>query len=177
MSVFQPGEVVSPAEKALGEIMCDCHDNTPHQDGQSCAEIGEAKHACCEQAIQNHKPPPEIGGEQGYDGAGNALTQSRAALRASGGLKGTLWPDACAMSGGNPTQFFDFKFVCPKGGSYYDKQKGEVRFSGGSGTPGASFYMGQGRGKSQYQKYNELGQKLNPPTTDPPRPLESRACK
>ena len=122
-----------------------------------CREHGIDKHACCEEKIKNHKGPPDIGGERGYDKSGNALSQSREALEASGGLrKGMCFPDACALSGGQPSQFFDFKFPC-------------------AGEADGDFYLG-GRGRtSQFAKYSKLSKQLK--IKKPPKVITSRACR
>lgn len=147
------GAPVTPQE-ALQAIMCDCHRNTPRAADDDCRSHGEKKHECCEAAIQNHQAPPEIGGERGYSPTGKPLTQTRQQLKAAGGLrKGMSFPDACAMNGGQPTQFFDFKFPC-------------------GGEADADFYFPPGR--SQFDKYLKLSQKLN--MTLPPVPLTSRSC-
>lgn len=152
MGVTQYDKDASPEEKALQDIMCECHRTTPKPPG-GCKEHGEAKHACCEKAISKHTAPPEIGGERGYLKNG-----SPAAPRSSykpAPPKGSAFPDACAMSGGNPTQFFDFKFPC-------------------GGEADANFYMPKGR--SQYDKYLKIGKKLKPPVTKPPKAITSRNC-
>jgi hypothetical protein len=176
--VYQPSQPPSPEEKALGDIMCNCHATTPRSDDDDCKRLGDRKHDCCAAAIQNAKKPPNIGGEQGYDKAGNKLTQTRAQAEASGSLKDTAWPDACAQdAAGNPTQFFDFKFVCPRGVPNVNQKTGKIIWSSGSGSPGGDFYMRKGGKPSQFEKYRDLGKKLNPPTTKDPKPLESSACR
>ena len=141
----------STEEKALQDIMCKCHQNTPKPPG-GCKEHGIAKHACCEEAINKHKAPPEIGGERGYLKSGKP-----AKPRASYSPKppaGSSFPDACAMSGGQPTQFFDFKFPC-------------------GGESDADFFDPPGR--SQYDKYLKLSKKLG--MSKPPQVITSRACR
>ncbi|QSQ22079.1 hypothetical protein JY651_44250 [Pyxidicoccus parkwayensis] len=167
------GAPVTP-EGVLQQILCECHQKIQPKEGDTCASLGEAKHECCDKAIQNHKAPPHIDGERGYASDGTRLSQSRAQLKASGtSLKGTLWPDACSTdAAGNPTQFFDFKFVCPGGTQFYDRKTGEVRFSRGKGNPGADFYFPAG--KSQYDRYLALSEKLG--MTQPPKPLTSQSC-
>ncbi|HEX5745798.1 MAG TPA: hypothetical protein VFZ09_06120 [Archangium sp.] len=162
------------AQMVLQEILCECHKNTKPKPEDTCTSLGEAKHECCDMAIQNHKAPPHIAGERGYASDGSRLTQSRAQMKAAGTLKGTLWPDACSTdAAGNPTQFFDFKFVCPGGTQYYDKRTGEVRFSRGKGNPGADFYFPEG--KSQYDRYLKLSMRLG--VTEMPTPLTSQSCR
>ena len=170
---------VSDEEKALHDIMCECHRNPPPaKPPGECKEIGEAKHECCEKAIKSHTPPPNIGGEKGYLKNG-----SPAAPRSSykpAPPKGSGFPDACATdAAGNPTQFFDFKFICPDGTRYWDKNAnkgmGGYRTATGKGTADANFYFPKGR--SQYDKYKKIGKKLKPPVTKNPKPLTSRSCK
>jgi uncharacterized Zn-binding protein involved in type VI secretion len=183
MGVHQIDRTASPEERELYRIMCDCHYNTPVEDENDCVGNGNRKHECCEQAIAKHTPPPDLGGERGYqfDAAGNPSLvppgSTRASMAAAGTIKGTMWPDACAMSGGNPTQFFDFKFLCRGGTSYYDRHSGKVVNIPARGNADAMFYSGKGRGKSQYQKYKELGDKLNPPCSKDPKVITSRACR
>ena len=176
MTIVSQG-ALSPAtpEKALQDIMCDCHRAIQPTDADDCASLGEKKHECCDNAIKSHKPPPEIGGEQGYGKNGVLQSQTRKQMKAAGTLTGTLWPDACAMSNGKPTQFFDFKFICPDGVRCYDKHTGKVWISRGEGAADANFYFPNG--SSQYDKYRRLGKKLNPKLTRDPVPLTSRSCR
>ncbi len=145
------------AQQVLQDIMCECHRSAPRvPDGlDRCKRQGIENHACCENAIQNHKPPPEIGGEKGYDKKGAPTGQTRSQMEAAGTLKGTMWPDACAMAGGKPTQFFDFKFPC-------------------GGDSDGDFYLKKKGGVTQYEKYLKLGKKLG--ITEPPVALTSRSC-
>src|SRR5689334_21513179 len=41
----------SAEEKALQDIMCKCHKETPIADGDDCKSLGEKKHKCCDDAI------------------------------------------------------------------------------------------------------------------------------
>lgn len=166
--------VVSPEEAALQSIMCECHKEVKPGPNDSCTRLGEKKHACCDEKIKARKGPPEIGGESGYSAAGSPLSVTRDQAKASGVLKGTSWPDACAMSNGKPTQFFDFKFICPDGTSYYDRKNDTVKFSRGTGTADGDFYFPAGR--SQFDKYKKLGGRLKPPAEKDPKPLSSRSC-
>ena len=170
---------VRTAEEVLQDIMCDCHRNPPPaKPPGECKEIGEAKHECCEECIKNHKPPPDIGGEKGYLKNGKPAAPRSSYKPAP--PKGSCFPDACATdAAGNPTQFFDFKFICPDGTRYWDKRAnkgmGGYKTATGKGTADANFYFPKGR--SQYDKYKKLGKKLYPPVKDNPKPLTSRSCK
>jgi uncharacterized Zn-binding protein involved in type VI secretion len=177
MGLHQYSLDASPEEKALQDIMCECHKNPPPPKPPGhCKEIGEAKHECCEKAIKNNKPPPNIGGERGYLADG-----SPAAPRASYIPEPPIdssFPDACAMdAAGNPTQFFDFKFICPNGAYYYDKKTYKVKRCFGEGTADSNFYLKKKRGKTQFQKYKELGEILDPPVEKDPKVITSRACR
>ncbi|MGW8392269.1 PAAR-like domain-containing protein [Pseudoduganella sp. HUAS MS19] len=155
MGVHQYDRNASAEERALQDIMCDCHQNTPKTG--NCKIDGIRAHDCCEDAIAAHKPPPDLGGERGYDVDGNFLTTSRKALSAAKKIKkGMCFPDACAMSGGQPTQFFDFKFPCSKEGK------------------AASDFYGDGP-ESQYERYTRLSQQLG--ITAQPRVITSQACR
>jgi uncharacterized Zn-binding protein involved in type VI secretion len=155
MGVHQYDKNASAEERALQDIMCDCHKNTPKTG--SCLVDGIRSHDCCEEAIAAHKGPPQLGGERGYDKDGNLLSVSRKALSAAGLIeKGMCFPDACAMSGGKPTQFFDFKFPCGKDGR------------------AASNFYGGGR-NGQYDRYKRLSKQLG--ITADPRPITSQACR
>ena len=76
MGVHQYDRNASPAERALQDIMCKCHRETP-ENPAGCRETGVDKHACCEAAISKHTPPPEIGGERGYDSKHNPIPGPR----------------------------------------------------------------------------------------------------
>jgi hypothetical protein len=155
MGVHQYDKNASAEERALQDIMCDCHKSTPKTG--NCMVDGVNSHDCCEKAIAAHKGPPDLGGERGYDKQGKALTQSRKALSASGGIrKGMCFPDACAMSGGKPAQFFDFKFPCGK-----------------DGLAASNFYGGGRNG--QYARYSKLSKQLG--MTKEPRPITSQNCR
>jgi uncharacterized Zn-binding protein involved in type VI secretion len=177
MGLHQYSQNASPEEKLLQDIMCECHKNppTPKPPGE-CKDIGEAKHECCEKAIQNHTPPPNVGGERGYLADGSPAAPRTSYSPAP--PRGSSFPDACSLdASGNPTQFFDFKFICPDGANYYDRKSGMVKRSFGKGTADAAFYSRRGRGKSQFQKYKELGDNLDPPTQKDPKVITSRACR
>lgn len=155
MGIHQYDKDASDEEKALQDIMCDCHKNTPKTG--NCLVDGVKCHDCCEAAIAKHTGPPDLGGERGYDKKGNALAASRKALSSAGLIeKGMCFPDACAMSGGQPTQFFDFKFPCGKDGR------------------AASNFYGGGR-SGQYARYARLSKQLG--ITKPPRPITSQNCR
>jgi hypothetical protein len=153
-TVDAQGEIQAPLPRdVLQQIACKCN-IIPMEDNDTCRSLGEKKHACCDEEIKRHQPPPELGGEKGYTKAGEELTQTREELKAAGQLeKGMCFPDACAVSGGKPTQFFDFKFPC-------------------GGESDTNFYFPKGR--SQYDKYLKLSQKLG--ITAPPVPITSRSC-
>lgn len=174
--VYQPFEPPNPQEQALGDIMCRCHASTPPQKDDTCKSLGDRKHECCDNAIKR-SGNSSIGGEQGYSPTGAKLSQTRTQLKASGGLKGTLWPDACALDGGNPTKFYDFKFVCPPGVPNIDERTGKITYAQGKGSPGGDFYIGKNGQPSQFEKYKKLGKKLKPPVSQDPMPLESSACR
>lgn len=158
MGLKQGDRVISDAEKALQDIVCDCHRNTPPS-GMGCKFDGVLKHECCEECIKNHVPPPEIGGERGYlKKKKGQVGRTPAKPRASYPGKppsGSSFPDACAMSGGQPTQFFDFKFPC-------------------GGDSDGAFFMKDGRGKSQFDKYLELSEDLG--MTERPECITARGC-
>jgi uncharacterized Zn-binding protein involved in type VI secretion len=163
----------SAEEKVLQDIMCECHRNPPppHPPGE-CKDIGEAKHQCCEDAIKSQKPAG-IGGEKSYLKNGKPANPRSSYVPAP--PKGSCFPDACTVdAGGNPTQFFDFKFICPAGTEYYDKQAGRVRRASGKGGAGAAFYSP--KYKCQHDKYAKVGSKLKPPVQKKPRCITSENC-
>ncbi len=163
----------SPEEKILQDIMCDCHRNPgPIAAPGECQDVGNAKHACCEAAIQKQKPPG-VGGERGYLKNGKPAA-ARSSYRPAP-PKGSGFPDACAVdANGNATRFFDFKFICPEGTPYFDKKSGRVKRASGLGEADASFYLPKGR--CQHDKYAKIGSKVKPPVTEKPRCISSRAC-
>lgn len=169
----QYDSAASTEEKVLQDIMCECHRNPPPPAPPGeCKEIGDAKHQCCEDAINNQKPPG-IGGERGYLKNGKSAAPRASYIPAP--PKGSSFPDACAVDGsGNPTRFFDFKFICPGGTEYFDRKSGRLRRASGKGTADADFYFPSGR--SQFDKYKKLGKKLKPPVTNDPRVITSRNC-
>jgi hypothetical protein len=177
--VYQSPGSLAVEVQILADIMCECHATVSPAEEDNCATLGEKKHQCCEDKIQAQKSsssPANIDGERGYNGKGGPISAARGSFSPAP-PKDSMWPDACTTDGaGNPTQFLDFKFVCPKGGRYYDKATGTVGYASGNGTPGASFYLKGGR-NSQFNKYKRLGKKLNPPVTKDPMPLESSACR
>lgn len=154
MGVHQYSLDASPEEKALQDIMCECHRNTPPS-GISCKFDGVRKHECCEEAISKHTPPPEIGGERAYLKNGSPARPRASYSPKKPPPKDSSFPDACAMSGGQPTQFFDFKFPC------------------GGDCDGSFFYNPSG--KSQFDKYLELSQTLG--MTKAPVCITARACR
>jgi len=156
--VHQYDEDASPEERALQDIMCKCHQNPPPPAPPGdCKEVGVAKHECCEKAIKDHKAPPEIGGERGYDKNGSEFEESREVMSAQGTIRrDDVFPDACAMSDGRPTQFFDFKFPC-------------------GGESDGDFYMKKKRGLTQYERYLRLSKQLG--IEKPPKCISARACR
>lgn len=174
--VYQSPGSLAVDVQILADIMCECHAEVQPTEADNCATLGEKKHDCCEDKIQKKKSSANIDGEKGYNSRGNPISGSRSSFSPAP-PRGSMWPDACTTDGaGNPTQFLDFKFVCPKGGRYYDKSSGTVKFASGQGTPGAAFYLKGGR-NSQFNRYKKLGKKLNPPVTTDPMPLESSGCR
>lgn len=164
----------TPEEKCLQDIMCDCHRNPPPAEPPGgCKEIGNAKHQCCEDAINKNKPAG-VGGERGYLEDGSPANPRSSYLYPKKPPKGSGFPDACSVdAAGNPTQFFDFKFVCPKGTPYHDK-KGKLHFASGEGDSPQKFYFPPG--KCQHDKYKKIGDGLTPPTTKDPKVITSDYC-
>ena len=156
---IQPPEPPAPltAEQLLKCVACKCdaHVNGT-QPNLSCMQSGTAKHACCEDEIQQHRAsgqPPSVDGEHGYN-PGPPLTGvvgSRISNFLAGTLPGgSLWPDAAALdANGNVSKFFDFKFKCST-----------AKYSG---PPTWSIR----RGVSQFDKYDDLSQALNPGSSQP----------
>ncbi len=167
MGVHQYERNASPAERALQDIMCKCDQTTPPppgaedlRSGERCRQHGILKHECCENAIAMSTPPPELGGEAGYDQKGTTKYPTRAAMEAAGqDFTGLVFPDACAMTNGQPTQFFDFKFPC-------------------KGDSDGSFYTEPQRrygGLTQYEVYLNVSKGQQMP--NPPKAISSRACR
>jgi len=109
--------VVTPAEKALQKMVCDC-DKKKRKPGESCRDLGTRKHDCVDEKIKEHNSKgktPRLGNEAGWtsgrppDMIPFSRSQTFQSVRA-----GTDWPDACSFdANGDPEQVFDFKFKCP----------------------------------------------------------------
>lgn len=164
---LQPPVVVVPLEpvELLQCIACKCDAQVnQNQPNLNCRQSGTAKHNCCENEIQQHRAsgnPPAIDGERGYS-MGPPLTGvvgSRAANFAAGTLPaGSCWPDAAALDAdGNVQQFFDFKFKCSSA-----KYAGPPTWSRRGGV-------------SQFDRYDDLSQALNP-NSDPPEIVHNQNC-
>lgn len=180
-----PAVALAAARETLVEIMCKCHKNNPPEHPQEpCTDIGNRVDKCCKDEISNLPQPSGIDGERGYDANYKPISdvngepmgfETAAAVGVD--LRGASFPDACAVdSNGNPTQFFDFKTVCPKGHPYKD-QKGRIkRASGDPASAVFSFHASKNGKKSQFQRYKEIGDSLNPPTQKDPEIISSAEC-
>jgi hypothetical protein len=175
------------AKELLIDILCDCHrKNPPKHPQEPCTEIGRRVDECCKDAIANLPQPSGVSGERGYDRDYKPLVDQQgqpmnfataAAVRPRIDLRDSSFPDACAVDGsGNPTKFFDFKTVCPKGHPYLDERG---RIKNASGDPASavfSFHAPKRNKKSQFQRYKEIGQGLDPPTQADPEILSTAEC-
>jgi len=156
-----PVPAVPPSE-TLEKIACECDKMTP-KDGESCRALGTRKHACCDKALKEKKG---FQGEQGYDktGAKSAVSRIKQVTESFGQffarIKGISFPDAASLDGdGNVTQFFDFKFQCPKPPRKSDTPRPQVW------------------GKGQFEKYSALGKKLKPKAKKDPAIVSNEKCK
>nr|WP_245432662.1 DUF4150 domain-containing protein [Mesorhizobium loti] len=184
MGNANPAPGANPRETLL-DIMCECHRNNPPTHPQeSCEEIGIRKHECCDAAVKNLPQPSGVDGERGYDKDYNRITDStgapmtRDAAKAAGVLSGSHWPDACSVdANNNVTQFFDFKFVCPRGHPYSMPGNRIGRASGDPAVAFLKFRARRGKRKSQFTCYKAVGKKQNPKVKKDPQVISSGECK
>ena len=166
----------APVGKELQKIVCKCNRkvNSERKETDNCAKLGTDKHACCEAAIKAHKPPTNIGREQGYKKTGGKIPGPRPVRPP----KGSCWPDAAALdSNGKPTRFYDFKFRCPLktlGGSPTPSGRGVRRSKGSRNHPGWS--PARNGQEGQYKKYKRIGRKQTPKVTKAPRLINTKGC-
>jgi hypothetical protein len=159
--------------KALKELVCKCSKQVDNDTkagraagDPNCSKLGTLKHDCCDAALKNGDVPG-VGGEQGYNPNGTKSTMSRLEAAFSPKGRGLLFPDAAILnSGGQPMQFVDFKFQCPK-----PPRAGEPRPQGW--TPGRNGKLGQ------FEKYKKLGRagRMNPKVRRNPRLITNESCK
>ena len=181
-SLTAPGNVQTTVPpdvlKALCDIFCECN-NKPSPMGATCTRLGTSKHDCCENAIKNeHQPPPALGGEQGYKADGTKINAPRVPPHCE---PGSVWPDACSLdSGGNPDQFFDFKFACPQGSPIRQHTYKKLE---AQGIPGPHVTLIKSTppsppdwSRGQKPKVEKLGAKLNPPVTKEPALINAETC-
>ncbi|MCG8597922.1 MAG: DUF4150 domain-containing protein [Kiloniellales bacterium] len=180
-----PALARSTAKERLIDILCECHaSNPPQHPSEPCTDIGNRVDKCCKDAIANLPQPSGVSGERSYDRNYNPIADSQgqpmdfdAAAAAGVDLTGASFPDACAVDGnGNPTQFFDFKTVCPKGHPYKDASGKIKRASGDPASAVFGFHAPKKGRKSQFQRYKEIGESLNPPTEADPEILSTAEC-
>jgi uncharacterized Zn-binding protein involved in type VI secretion len=169
------GTVHAPAlvAKILQDACCACDAEVQPGPYDSCATLGERKHACCEEKLMMKKG---AGGERGYKSDGSDFTNGSRARMAGesypsfkGRIRGSAWPDACALdSKGNPSKFYDFKFGCPKD---------VPRWVGKDGTKGplAGGLSRPGIGAKQERKYRRLAKQLGM-ADQTPQAISNRDC-
>jgi hypothetical protein len=186
---------VTPADK-LQEIACKCDKKAGDKKKDTCAEQGKKKHDCCAEEIEKHKASgedPQIDGERGYnkdgsradvDSNGNQLTRDPMPGESwpdwKARIKGTCWPDACAVDAqGNPSQLFDFKFKCPAGSKTRKKKKGGRYWYRAKDTDTYPTWTRYKGGRTQEEKYIELGNNLDPSidnAKNPPTVINTENC-
>jgi hypothetical protein len=177
------------ARKQLIDILCECHANCPPLHPQEpCTDIGDRVDACCQDAIKNLPQPSGISGERGYDQNNKPIVDAqgqpmdRIACRAAKiNFKGASFPDCCTVDGnGNPTQFYDFKTVCPKGHPYKAGKGKKAPIKRASGNPASGFlgfHAAKNGRDSQFERYKEIGDSLKPPTQRDPEVLSTAECR
>jgi hypothetical protein len=183
-------------EELLKKIACKCskaEKAKPKPPGYSCMQdFGNNCHACCEQAIQDHNKtgdPPKLQGEQGYNPNGTKSSQVRQQLPTEQywefkkRIKGLRFPDAASVdANGKVTQFFDFKFKCPKGMQKSKVKKGgKPEFTKGKAVPqwtGPKRNKRTGKMKpGQYDQIKKLGKQQKPPVKKNPKLITNVGCK
>jgi uncharacterized Zn-binding protein involved in type VI secretion len=182
-SATMAGVLVQPLvviEEILQQTCCACDAEVQPGPYDSCASLGEKKHACCESKLATKKG---VGGERGYNKNGSDFTNGpRAQLPGEsygefrGRTRGTAWPDACALNtDGSPAKFYDFKFGCP--GPSGDPAKGVPRWVSKDGRRGseATGLSKPTIGKRQNKKYTALAEALDMQDTTP-EPISNRDC-
>jgi uncharacterized protein DUF4150 len=190
------------AEDFLKKLACDCSKaekaKQPKPKDYSCMQdFGNNCHACCDQAIKDHNAkdppePPKLQGEQGYNRNGTKSSQSRVQSPTEKywefkkRIKGLRFPDAASLdANGKVTQFFDFKFKCPKGIQQSKvKPPNKPRMTTGRGVPKwtAPKMIKRGRNKGkmtpgQYEDIKRLGRQQKPPVKKNPKLVTNVGCK
>ncbi len=163
---------VETATEILQKICCECDEEVQPGPYDTCAKVGEKKHACCEQKLMNQKG---LGGERGYNRDGSEFTNGPRAqlpgedywdMRAR--IRGVRFPDACLLdTSGNPAKFYDFKFGCPEGVPVTMSRNGVP----GPLSTGLSRPTLEG---NQLRKYQDLSEKLG--CSEEPEPISNRDC-
>lgn len=177
--------------KTLQDIACECErkigaGKKTGKDKDTCRTLGTKKHDCCDDKIKKRKKDeePKLGPEQGYDENGNPYNDSRKMKPGEAfpayfqRIRGKRFPDAASLdSQGRPTQFFDFKFRCPKDVPINRKKNSPL--SKGTSIPGFTPGRTTKKGrkiKGQKEKYWELGRKLKPKIRKQPRVISNVDC-
>jgi uncharacterized Zn-binding protein involved in type VI secretion len=172
------GVLVQPlvvTDRIVQDVCCQCEQDVKPGPYDSCATLGEKKHACCEKKLLAKRG---VGGERGFNRSdGSPFTngsraqnigEARDAFRAR--IRGTAWPDACAVfTDGTPAKFYDFKFGCPQGMPLW------VKHDGTKSAATASGLSKPGIGKKQRGKYLRLARQLGM-TETMPQPVSNRDC-
>ncbi len=120
----------------MTDFVCGCNELTPKK-GENCKQLGERKHKCVNDAIQNHNDnggEPKLQGECGYDeksgkkvpGASRDWPPGATPAEYFKSIAGKYLPDGAILDkNGNVEQFCEFKFQCPKGVPTRRKKKGK----------------------------------------------------
>jgi uncharacterized Zn-binding protein involved in type VI secretion len=175
-SATMTGVLVQPlpvAKKILQDVCCECEKEVEPGPYDSCASLGEKKHACCEAKLISKTG---VGGERGHNRDGSPFTNGPRSQMPNetygefrGRVRGSAWPDACALnSDGSPAKFYDFKFGCKEGVPVWVSKDGRK-------GPEATGLSKPGIGEYQRKKYEALAEKLEMQDTEP-EPISNRDC-
>ncbi|MCC7155139.1 MAG: DUF4150 domain-containing protein [Bryobacterales bacterium] len=171
--------------RMLKAIVCECNRQVqqapPGKKQKTCAQLGEEKHACCEEAIKK-KGHSQIEGEKGYGTKPDykpITGMTRTQARAAGLGKGTSWPDCTITDANGNKQLVDFKFKCPPNTPVRKKKKGgNLWIKTPASSPGKwPTWTQYKNGSNQEEKYKELGKAQKPPITTPPRIVDNKGCR
>ena len=167
MGNVDPAIPPADARALLQKACCECDQEVKPGPYDSCATLGEKKHACCEQKLTFQQG---VGGERGYNRRdGSPFTDGPRARMAGESYQqfrervhGTCWPDACALdTKGNPYKFYDFKFGCEKDVPVWVSRETGAKGPLATGNSRPDISPKQGR------KYRALAKKLGMEDTEP----------
>jgi hypothetical protein len=172
---------VAAGAKALQDIVCKCDELKPKK-RETCRQLGERKHSCCNDAIADHNAKdktPTLQGERGYIEKTGKYDPTATRVWPPGAspkqyfksIAGKIFPDAAILdTDGNVAAFCEFKFQCPEG---VRTRKGAKK---SKGTAKQGWTPATDTKEDQFTRTLALGDKQAIPPTSDPQLITNEKC-